>query len=129
MRLLFGVHFFAEDFKDVDDETEGKTYEDLCREVHGDGTRGSPGGGLGRGGKTERLTYSSFALMHHWPYRLPEREQVFPEQASTVAEIPIWTAAQLKVWLVAEQGKTGFRGGEGFPAGGGVNPLTNMRGI
>ena len=89
MRLLFGEFFFGE-YEDEDDETEGKSYEQLVEEVHGYKSADAV--------QTARLTYTSMTLLRKWPYRLRERSQVFPDDYSTEPDPPIWTGKSMLEW-------------------------------
>jgi hypothetical protein len=107
MRLLFGEFFFG-DYEDQDDETEGKPYIDLVHELHAAGTGTDKGAGAiddaaaaAAETTTRRLTFTSVALMRAWPYRLPERAQVFPQQDSGEPDPPLWTANKMFEWQAA----------------------------
>jgi len=104
MRLLFGEFFFG-DYEDQDDETEGKPYIDLVHELHAAGTGTDKGVGAINDAAAEtttrRLTFTSVALMRAWPYRLPERAQVFPQQDSGEPDPPLWTASKMFEWQAA----------------------------
>jgi hypothetical protein len=110
MRLIFG-EFFFHDFEDTHDETEGKSYSDLCRIAQSELLSG-----LTEGGQAVRLaSVSSHFLMRATPYEMKERTQQFLKTSSdnsdadtqhvySIPHAPDWTASQMRDWLSRKRG-------------------------
>jgi len=104
MRIVFG-EFFWRDFEDTIDETEGKSYSELCRIAQSELSSG-----IREDGEVVRLSsLSSHFLMRSTPYELMERTQQFLKaninstaitlNADVIPRAPDWTGQQMRDWI------------------------------
>jgi hypothetical protein len=89
MRCMLGLHFYG-DVRDDLDETKGKSYSELVREIQGSVW-------------AQPFTYTSIILMRKIPYENKYRAQVFGQPASVEPDNPHWTGYQMSTWRAAHE--------------------------